>query len=132
MSQKDKEAHLRYIEQKGKYTVACNHIIFTREEIEVLEHYGHWFEALINGTLSPFNTEQEHFIEVAQGTKDPQTPYEEIWRRYLKRKDIEKKAGTALYTRPLPADDTFYSRDMVQQLKNTMFNVMIGNDRKRR
>ena len=56
MSQKDKETHLHYIEKKGKFIVACSLAIFTPQEIAVLEQYGHWFEALTNGTLLPFRS----------------------------------------------------------------------------
>ena len=132
MSQKDKETHLSYIEAKGKFTIACNRIIFAPQEIELLEKYGHWFEALTGGTLSPFNSEQEHFIEAVKGARPPETDHEKVWSKYVKRKDIEKKYGPALYTRPVPADDTFYSREMVTLVHETMFKVNSGYERNRR
>lgn len=127
MSDNNKKTHFDYIKAKGKFTVACNHVIFSHEEIELLEKYGHWFEALTNGTLLPFNTWQEQFIEAVQTKKNLKTDYEKIWVKYLRRKEIEAKAGAALYTPPTLEDDPFYNRDMAKNLKSTMFKVMKQN-----
>lgn len=126
----NKKTHLDYIKAKGKFTVACNHVIFSREEIELLEKFGHWFEALANGTLLPFNTEQEQFIEAAQMKRTPETDYEKVWFKYVKRKEIEAKAGAALYTTPELEGDTFYNRDMAKKLKGDMSKVMRENHKK--
>lgn len=127
MSNNDKKTHLDYIKAKGKFTIACNQIIFSDVEIELLEKYGHWFEALTSGTLLPFNPEQKQFVEVARQNTSPQTDYEKVWVKYIKRRQIEAKAGAILYTPPMPKDDTFYSRDMAINLKKTMFRVTREN-----
>lgn len=123
----EEKKHHEYIKAKGKFTVACNHLIFSNEEIKLLEKYGHWFDGLTKGKLLPFNAEQEQFVEVAQMKRNPEAFYEKIWFKYIKRKEIESNKGAILYTTPLPKDDTFYSRDMVKELKNTMFKVMKEN-----
>jgi uncharacterized protein YifE (UPF0438 family) len=123
------QTHHDYIKKMGKFPVACNHIIFRKEELELLEQYGYWFEALSNGTLSPLNLQQEQFIEVARMERKPQTEYEEVWFRYIMRKKIEAEKGSILYTTPLPSDDTFYSRDMAKNLKNEMFRLTQENHR---
>jgi uncharacterized protein YifE (UPF0438 family) len=126
----NKKAHSDYMKAKGKFTVPCNHAIFSYEEMELLKKYGHWFEALTNGTLLPFNMEQEQFIEAARMKRNPETDYEKVWVNYIKRKAIEAKAGAVLYTTPMPKDDAFYSRDMVKNLKSTMFGVMKENHKR--
>jgi uncharacterized protein YifE (UPF0438 family) len=126
MRNDDKKTHFNYIEAKGKFTVACNHIIFSDIEIELLEKYGHWFEALTSGELSPFNPEQKQFVEAARLNIPPQTDYEKVWVKYIKRRQIESKAGSILYTSPMPEDDTFYSRDMAINLKRKMFGDYRG------
>lgn len=130
MDSNNKKTHFDYIEEKGKFTVACSHVIFSHEEIELLEKFGHWFEALANGTLLPFNTKQERFIEVAQMKRKPETDYEKVWFKYVKRKQIEAKAGSALYKTPVLDGDTFYNRDMAKNLRKTMFKVMKEGHRK--
>jgi uncharacterized protein YifE (UPF0438 family) len=123
----EKNKHYEYIKAKVKFTVTCNHAIFSNEEIELLEKYGHWFKALTDGMLLPFNAEQEQFVAVAQMRRVPETLYEKIWFKYIKRKEIESKKGAILYTTPIPEDDKFYSRDMVKKLKSTMFKVVKEN-----
>lgn len=130
MSSNNKKNHFDYIEGKGKFTVTCNHVIFSPEEIELLEKYGHWFEALASGTLLPFNIDQEQFIEVARMNRRPETNYEKVWFKYVKRKEIEAKAGSVLYKTPVIGSDTFYNRDMAKNLRKTMFKVMKEGHRK--
>ena len=63
MSEKQNEqAHKDYIKSKGEFVVNCSHKVFNREEIELLQKYGHWFEALINGSLKPISKVQEDFL----------------------------------------------------------------------
>ncbi len=117
----DKKVHYDYIKAMGKFTIACNLIIFSDAEIELLEKYGYWFEALTNGELSPFNSEQKQFVEAARLNIPPKTDYEKVWVKYIKRRQIEAEAGTVLYTSPTPEDDKFYSRDMAINLRRKMF-----------
>ena len=129
MGSDNKKTHNDYIKAKGKFNVACDHFIFSKEEIKLLEKYGHWFEALTNGTLSPLNTDQEQFIEVARMSRKPEKDYEKVWFKYIKRKEIESEHGPSLHKKPIVEDDTFYSRDMAKNLKRTMFKVIKENHR---
>ncbi|MBC9911403.1 DUF413 domain-containing protein [Chitinophaga varians] len=124
MMNNEAKKHHEYIRVKGKFTLACNPVIFSNEEIDLLEKYGYWFEALTEGVLLPFSVEQEQFVEMAQMRKKPETRYEKLWFKYLKRKEIELKKGAVLYTSPLLKEDTFYNRNMVSTLRNTMFITM--------
>jgi len=130
MSNNQKQTHADYIKSKGKFTVDCNHVIFSSQEIELLETYGHWFEALTKGTLLPFNAKQQQFVEVARKQLAPTNDYERVWFKYLKRKEIEAKAGQVLHNTPIPNDDTFYNRDMAKDLKRSMFKMIKENHRK--
>ncbi|QJB34865.1 DUF413 domain-containing protein [Chitinophaga oryzae] len=121
--------HHEYIKSKGKFTIACNPVIFSPEEIALLEKYGYWFEALVEGRLLPFSAEQKQFVDVAQMRKKPETLYEKLWFRYIKRKEIELKKGATLYTSPLLEDDTFYNREMAKVLRSNMLKLTRENHR---
>ena len=124
-----KKDHLPYL-NKGKFKIECNKIIFTAEEIDLIEKYGHQFTALTNGSLMPFNVEQEQFVQVARNLRKTTTDHENVWRKYLKRKEIEAKHGNKLYLSPKPEQDSFYSRDMVKNVKSMMFKVTKENHKK--
>jgi uncharacterized protein YifE (UPF0438 family)/predicted GIY-YIG superfamily endonuclease len=119
-----KKVHLTYIKKKGKFTPQCNLSTFTEQEIELLEEYGHWFNALCTGELEPFNEPQQQFVAMAKRDRQPKTDYEKVWHHYLKRLEIEAKAGDSLYTPPTLKDDTFYSRDMAKNMRKTMFSII--------
>jgi hypothetical protein len=71
--------HLTYLRQKG-YTPRCPSA-FTEEETAILARYGHWLEALATGLIQPASAEQEHFLRVAHGEEQPETPFERIWHK---------------------------------------------------
>lgn len=122
-----KHEYLRYIKEKGKFTVDCNHIIFSTEDIEILEKYGHWFKALTDGELDPITDLQREFILVAKGQRSPFTIEEFAWFKYLGRKVVEAKNGNKLYEQHQLEDDTFYRRDMAKKQKKMMFGEMKKN-----
>lgn len=124
-----KKDHLEYIKSKGKFILKCRHSIFSEEEIALLEKYGHWFQALTDNLLEPFNNEQKQFIEVANRKIKAETFEEKVWFKYLKRKEIEEKHGDILNHKPALEDDTFFSRDMAKSVRKTMFGVMSKNHR---
>ncbi len=119
-----KHNHLQYLKEKGRFKVDCGLVIFSREEIEILEKYGHWFQALTNGELQPITELQENFIRVAKGEKKPFSEFEQAWFRYLGRKRIEAQYGDSLNARYEPESDSFYNREMAKQQKRIMFNVI--------
>ncbi|QEH42873.1 DUF413 domain-containing protein [Chitinophaga sp. XS-30] len=127
MNTNNKTTHIEYIKAKGKFAIACNTIIFSNEEIKLLEKYGHWLEALSSGTLLPCSPKQQQFIEVIRAQRKPETNIENLWFKYIKRKEIEAKYGKTLYATPTLKDDPFYNRDMAKMLKRTMFKVTKEN-----
>src|ERR1051326_5332711 len=71
--------HLTYLRQKG-YTAKCPSA-FSDEETAILDRYGHWMEALTAGLIHPATTEREHFLSVARGQAQPETPFERVWHK---------------------------------------------------
>jgi uncharacterized protein YifE (UPF0438 family) len=130
MSTDIEKAQLEYLKKMGKFRVDRNHKILKSHELDELEKYGHLFEALSSGRLQPANPKQEQFIEVARLKKKPETFYEWIWFKYIRRKDIEAKKGHILDMNPMPDDDTFCSREMSKEVKNMMFKVTKENHNK--
>jgi uncharacterized protein YifE (UPF0438 family) len=59
--------------------------------------------------LPPFNAEQKQFVEVFGNLREPTTDYEKVWRKYLKRKEIDAKSENQFYTGPELIQDSFSS-----------------------
>lgn len=103
--------HHQYIRQKGPFRIECSRAIFSNEEIELLEKYGHWFAALIDGILEPFTDEQKAFIDVFKNNEKPFTPEQVAWFKYIKRLELEHKHPEKFkldYTSD--TEDPFFSR----------------------
>lgn len=124
-----KQEHLNYIQRKGEFVIDCDLKTFSHEEIQILRRYGHWFRALTEGELQPITIMQQAFIDVAHEKRDPITPPEHAWFRYLKRKWIEEKYGDSLKIQYVPAQETFYNREMAKKVKKTMASENLKNHR---
>lgn len=122
-----KEAHVKLISPKGKFKMDCSLAIFSNEEIEILEKYGHWFKALISGELAPYTEKQKLFIEAAKGERQPISVEEKTWFKYTKRKEIEEKHGLVLNSRPELETDPFYSREGAKHLRRSQMSTMGKN-----
>ena len=119
--------HLEYINSKGHFHIDCSLGIFSPEQKEILIKYGHWFQALSSGELEPITPLQLRFIKVIKGEIDPFSVEEWAWLKYISRKKIEAKYGERLNAQYVPAEDTFYSRGMVKQVRKTMYKEMKEN-----
>ena len=122
-----KKQHLDYITECGPFTIDCNLIIFSIEEVEILKKYGHWFAAIEDGTLESLTKKQQFFIDVCKGLKQPMSIHELAWFRYTERRKIEKDKGDKLYQTPQLNQDTFYSRQYVKQLRKTVTKTVWEN-----
>lgn len=119
------ELHKNYIRSIGRFTIDCNILVFSSEEIVILQKWGHWFEALCSGHLLPFTWKQERFIQVMKGEEEPFSLHEQAWHKYLGRKKVEEKYGDSVYTNYIPEMDGFYSQEMMKQQQAIMFGVII-------
>lgn len=68
-------------------------IIFNSKEIEILENYGMQFECLMKGDRAPQTPAQERFIRVCRDEIEPETKYEKVWWKYIKRLQWESDPG---------------------------------------
>ena len=62
----------------------------------VLAKFGHWMEALTNGTLKPVTPDQERFLRVHRGEEPPGTPFEVAWVKLLAVRHAHAHAPAAL------------------------------------
>ncbi|MAP55114.1 MAG: hypothetical protein CL605_09450 [Altibacter sp.] len=128
MPQSDlKKIHLKFLKEQGPFTIACNHIIFSNEEISLLQKYGHWFRALENGELPPITEKQRLFVEVASGKKTPVSFEEYTWFKYKARLRIEEQKGDILYRTPTYIENGFYTRDDYNKQKKQMSRLTWAN-----
>lgn len=122
-----KQEHLDFIAVKGKFNVDCKQDCFSTDEIEILERYGHWFNALTSGELQPISDTQQRFIVVANGKEDPFSLEEVAWWKYLDQKAFELRHKEGKIIQYHVQDDTFYNRKMVKKVRSTMYKVMKDN-----
>lgn len=119
-----KEQHLQFLAQEAKFEVKCSHAIFSTEEIEALEQHGHWLQAMASGELATLSAAQQRFVEVARGERMPVSLHEKAWFKYLGRTRLEAEKGDALKIEYHVLEDSFYSREMVKQLRRGMRHTL--------
>lgn len=106
-----KKIHLDYIKEHGEFHVDCSHAIFSTEEIEILQKYGHWFRALTDGTILPFTELQKRFIAVMNHDEDPFSIEEKAWFKYLGRKKLEVEKPESFRINYMFEEDMFFTRE---------------------
>jgi hypothetical protein len=116
--------HVAYLKEAGPYTMACSCEIFNNEQIEIIKKYGHWFTALVDGTLEPFTQSQRQFVEVIKGEADPVSIEEQAWRLYTMRKEYERKHSERLKRKYSLDEDPFYNRADVGKLRGGMMGTI--------
>jgi uncharacterized protein YifE (UPF0438 family) len=121
-----KGEHLEYIAHKGLYEIDCNLKIFSPEEIQAIEKWGHWFMALVSGELKPFTDAQKRFIKVMGRDADPITTEEKAWFKYMGRKAVEKKYGDNLNVKYGAEKDSFYSREDKKKMNQITYGTISG------
>lgn len=62
----------------------------------ILSKFGHWMEALTNGTLRPTTPDQERFLRVHRGEEPAGTPFEVAWVKLLAVRHAHANAPAAL------------------------------------
>lgn len=56
--------------------------VFTAAEVNRLQKYGAWAEALESGTIEPQGEKQIAFVAACNGKREPETDFELLWLRY--------------------------------------------------
>ena len=123
------ELHKQYIKEKGTFVIKCNAVIFTNEQVEMLLKYGHWFEALCDGTLKPFTEKQRRFIQAIKGDREPFSEQEVCWNMYLNRLELEKEHGNHLNYNFIPEEKGFYREDMYRDIQRNLFSFEDHSDK---
>jgi len=118
------ELHKNYLKQKGRFMIDCNTVIFSIEEIDILERYGNWFKAICNGDLEIFTERQRRFVQAMKGEREPFSPEEVVWHKYLGRKKVETKYGNKPEYNYVPEEDGFYSREMHKTQQSLKFRII--------
>lgn len=105
----EKESHLEYL--KTKFNVNCSREIFNLVEIDLLENYGAWMEALYLCKINPITERQNDFIKQVETGNVSENEYAKVWFKYIKRIEIERKYGDRLKIRYEINDNDFYRRE---------------------
>ena len=71
------------------FTIRCSRTPFSVDEVDILRRYGREFERLSTGERAPATAAQERFVDVSLGRRPPETVYERIWTKYLRRLEWE-------------------------------------------
>ena len=73
--------HSRFFNgELGKYPIPQGRLHKLRsDEVGLLEKYGHWLEALVQGKLELKTEQQKRFVAVAKGKGNPKTEFEWAW-----------------------------------------------------
>ena len=71
------------------FTILCSKAPFSMDELDIPRRCGGEFERLSNGEPAPATAAQEQFVEVARGRNSPETVYERMWTKYLKKLEWE-------------------------------------------
>jgi hypothetical protein len=77
------EAHLKEL-QKGGFSVDLGKE-FSPLESHIIRSIGLWLEALAAGTITPFDSAQEHFIKVYKGEISPENESETAWLKFVRK-----------------------------------------------
>lgn len=63
---------------------------FTKEEAHLLHTYGRHLSALERGEKKPTGKHEKQFVAVLRGSRDPETPIEKAWMKYVEK--LNRKA----------------------------------------
>jgi uncharacterized protein YifE (UPF0438 family) len=95
--------HLLYL-QRRPFHFGCQTHVFPPDELQSLEEYGNWLEALASRIIQPVTAEQEHFLKVDREEAEPQTVCECAWLRLKGRREFEAEQRIA----PPPVESENY------------------------
>lgn len=62
---------------------------FSTEDEEILEQFGKGLRRLMNGELDPQTMAQKRFVEISDGTRQPEARHERLWWKHIQRMRLE-------------------------------------------
>lgn len=92
--------HQAYLAQRP-FAFRCHTGVFPPAELQQLEEFGNWMEALAAGRIQPVTREQEHFLAVDREEAEPQTVAEHAWVRLKGRREFEAEQADAPPPQPM-------------------------------
>lgn len=84
---------------------------FSISESKALSQYGRLIFALVNGTIAATCAEDDAFIAVANGNKEPETDAERAWCKYQSRINRPKAGSIYGSNKPVESSRTVRSAD---------------------
>ena len=84
----------RFFDNKHYPRGFSRHGDFTIKEAQVLERFGYAFNELDLGTREPQTEEEQLFVAVCRGERQPATEAEKIWSKYIARIRRPKRFDT--------------------------------------
>jgi len=92
----DSSEHERYLAQRD-FKPKCSTKIFDERGVRDLKRYGHWMQALADGTIEPETDEQERFLTLVHDDERPDSDesrgayFADLWWRYQRRMEWERR-----------------------------------------
>jgi len=65
---------------KQDYPLRCSTEVFENDELNLLNRYGFWIEALVDGVILPITDEEKRLLDVHAGKLEPMSLQECAWR----------------------------------------------------
>ena len=72
--------HLHF--RRLPFQLRCDEALFSTSEVETLQKYGSWMDALMEGVIAPETPSQEAFVLFCRGKRRAETEFELLWRKY--------------------------------------------------
>ena len=86
--------HLAHLKRRP-FAFRCSIAVFPADELQALEEYGNWLDALASGAIQPVTKEQKHFLKVDREEAEPKTVCERAWMRLKGRREYEREQQIA-------------------------------------
>jgi uncharacterized protein YifE (UPF0438 family) len=100
------------------FIIKTSQEIFDSDELEILRRYGKQFERLMKGEREPQTPEQRRFLKVCKNELEPESSYEKVWWKYLKRLEWEADpVNKSAMGAPRKAAENFGSRKEYKQMR---------------
>jgi uncharacterized protein YifE (UPF0438 family) len=104
---------------------------FSESDVQFIEKWGSWLEALARKELMPITPKQEQFVKEVNSREAPSMDEVKLWKRYLRRVIEEKDESGVLKAPPLTLDDNpIGSREAFKSMRKGQFITISKEHRK--